>query len=86
MPQTNFDQLWWALDAFGLLWKKKETRALIRKENDIRKENRSEDPAKPRISNRQLSVDSGALLRSVFKAAMADLVRTTGGTATPPKA
>jgi len=29
----------------------------------IRKENRSEDPAKPRISNRPLSVDSGTLLR-----------------------
>ena len=58
MPQTNSDQLWWAPDAFGLLWKKKETRALIRKENE------SEDPAKPRILNRQLSMDSGTLLRA----------------------
>ena len=86
MPQTNFDQLGWAPDAFGLIWKKKETRALIRKENDIRKENESEDPAKPRISDRPLSVDSGALLRSGFKAVIADLGRTTGGTSIPPKA
>jgi hypothetical protein len=78
--ETNSDYLWWSPDAFGLLWKNEEARALTSEEN------RSEDPAKPRISNRQLSVDSGTLLRSVFKTAMADLVRTTGGTSTPPKA
>jgi hypothetical protein len=45
------------LNAFGLIRKKEETLELIRKEN------RSEDPAKPRILNRQLSMDSGTLLR-----------------------
>ena len=42
---------------FGFLWKKEETRALIRKENG------SEDPSKPQFSNRPLSVESGTLLR-----------------------
>jgi len=42
-------QVWWAPDAFCLIWKKEK--------------NESEDPAKPRISNRQLSVNSGTLLR-----------------------
>jgi len=50
-------QVWWAPDAFGLIRKKEETPELIRKEN------RSEDPAKPRILNRHLSMDSGTLLR-----------------------
>jgi hypothetical protein len=54
---TNSEQLWWAPDAFGLIWKKEETLALIPKENG------SENPAKPRISNRQLSGNSGTLLR-----------------------
>ena len=56
-------QVGWAPDAFGLIWKKEETLELIRKENE------SKDPAKPRISNRPLSVDSGTLLR-VLKAAL----------------
>jgi hypothetical protein len=50
-------QVWWAADAFGLIWKKEETLELIRKENG------SEDLAKQRISNRPLAVDSGTLLR-----------------------
>ena len=54
---TNSDQLWWAPDAFGLIWKKEKTLALIRKENG------SEDLAKQRISNRPLAVDTGTLLR-----------------------
>jgi hypothetical protein len=54
---TNSDQLWWVPDVFGFLWKKEETRALIRKENG------SEDPSKPQFSNRPLSVESGTLLR-----------------------
>jgi len=48
----------WARDAFGLIWKKEETLELILEENG------SEDPAKPRISNRQLSLDSVTLLRN----------------------
>jgi hypothetical protein len=43
---TNSDQRCWAPEAFGPIWKKKKTLALIRKENG------SEDPAKPLISNR----------------------------------
>jgi hypothetical protein len=58
LPQTNFDQLWWAPDAFGLIWKKEETLVLIREENG------SEDLVKLRISNRPLSADSGTLLRN----------------------
>ena len=54
---TNSEQLWWAPDAFGLIWKKEETQALILEENG------SENPAKPRISNRQFSRNSGTLLR-----------------------
>ena len=50
-------QVWWVPDAFGLIWKKDETLGLIRKENGC------EDAAKSRISNRQLSVNFGTLLR-----------------------
>ena len=57
VARGNFYQVWWVPDAFGLIWKKEETLGFIRKEN------RSEDPAKPRISNRQLSVDYATLLR-----------------------
>jgi hypothetical protein len=57
IARGNSYQVWWAPDAFGLIWKKEETQALILEGNG------SEDPAKPRISNRQLSVDSGTLLR-----------------------
>jgi hypothetical protein len=67
---TNSDQLWWAPDAFGLIWKKEKTLALILEENG------SEDLAKPLISNRQLSVDSATLLRWiswVLNFALADL-------------
>jgi hypothetical protein len=56
LPQTNSDQLWWAPEAFRLIWKKKETRTLILEDNGFK------DPAKPQVSNRQLSVDSGTLL------------------------
>ena len=63
VARCNSYQVGWAPDAFGLIWKKEETLELIRKENG------SEDPAKPRISNRALSVDSGTLLR-VLKAAL----------------
>jgi hypothetical protein len=56
--ETNSDYLWRAPNAFGLLWKNEDTRALTSEEN------RSEDPAKPRISNRQLSVNYGTLLGS----------------------
>ena len=54
---TNSDQLWWASVAIGVIWKKEEALALNPEENE------SEDPAKPRILNRQLSMDSGTLLR-----------------------
>jgi hypothetical protein len=54
--ETNSDYLWRAPNAFGLIWKNEDTRALTSEEN------RSEDPAKPRISNRQLSVNYGTLL------------------------
>jgi hypothetical protein len=57
IARGNSYQVWWAPDAFGLIWKKEETQALILEGNG------SEDPAKPRISNRPLSVDSGTLLR-----------------------
>ena len=46
-----------APDAFGLIWKNEEMRAFILEENG------SEDLAKPRISNRKLSVDSRTLSR-----------------------
>jgi hypothetical protein len=58
--ETNSDYLWWSPDAFGLLWKNEEARALTSEEN------RSEDPAKPRVSNRQLSVNYGTLLSLHF--------------------
>ena len=58
VARGNSYQVWWAPDAFGLIRKKEETPELIQKEN------RSEDPAKPRILNRQLSMHSGTLLRS----------------------
>jgi hypothetical protein len=57
VARGNSYQVWWAPDAFGLIWKKEETLALIRKENG------AEDPAKSWISNRQLSGNSGTLLR-----------------------
>jgi hypothetical protein len=57
VARGNFYQVWWVPDAFGLIWRKDETLGLTCKEN------RSEDPAKPRISNRQLSMDFGTLLR-----------------------
>ena len=57
VARGNSYQVWWAPDAFGLIRKKEETLELIRKEN------RSEDPAKPRNLNRQLSMDSGTLPR-----------------------
>ena len=57
VARRNSYQIWWAPDAFGLIWKKEETQALILEENG------SEDPAKPRISNRQFSRNSGTLLR-----------------------
>jgi hypothetical protein len=57
VARGNNYQVWWAADAFGLIWKKEKTLELIRKENG------SEDLAKQRISNRPLSVDSGTLLR-----------------------
>jgi hypothetical protein len=43
---TNSDQLCWTPEAFGPIWKKDKTLALILEENG------SEDPAKPLISNR----------------------------------
>jgi hypothetical protein len=70
VARGNNYQVWWAADAFGLIWKKEKTLALIRKENG------SEDLAKQRISNRPLSVDSGTLLRWfswVLNFALADL-------------
>ena len=57
VARGNSYQVWWDPDEFGLIWKKEETLALILEENG------SEDPAKPRISNRHLSVDSGTLLK-----------------------
>ena len=43
MAQTNSDQLWWAPDAFGLIWKKKETRALILERKRIRGSGKTAD-------------------------------------------
>jgi len=57
VARGNNYPVWWAADAFGLIWKKVKTLELIRKENE------SEDLAKQRISNRPLSVDSGTLLK-----------------------
>ncbi len=57
VARGNSYQVWWAPDGFGLIWKKEEMLALILYENGF------EDPAKPPISNRQLSVDSGTLLK-----------------------
>ena len=57
VARGNSYQAWWAPDAFGLVWKKEEALAVILEENG------SADSAKPQISNRQLSVDSGTLLR-----------------------
>jgi hypothetical protein len=51
------DQACWALNARSIHSKKEEKLALSLEENG------SEDPAKPRISNRQLLVNSGTLLR-----------------------
>ena len=36
MAPTNFDQLWWALEAFGLIWKKEQTLGLILERKRIR--------------------------------------------------
>ena len=60
VARGNSYQVWWAPDAFGLIWKTEKMPELIRKEN------RSEDPAKPRILNRPLSVNSGTLLRPLI--------------------
>jgi|LauGreDrversion2_2_1035103.scaffolds.fasta_scaffold105773_1 hypothetical protein len=60
VARGNSYHVWWAPDSFGLIRKKQETLELIRKEN------RSEDPAKPRNLNRQLSMDSGTLLRETW--------------------
>ena len=57
VARGNSYQVWWVPDAFGLIWKKEETLGLIRKENGC------ENAAKSRISNRQLSVNFGTLLR-----------------------
>ncbi len=57
VARVNNGQIWWAADAFGLIFKKEETLELIWKENG------SEDLAKQRISNRPLSVDFETLLR-----------------------
>ena len=57
VARGNSYQIWWARDAFGLIWKKEETRAFILEDNG------AEDLAKQRISNRQLSGNSGTLLR-----------------------
>jgi hypothetical protein len=57
VARRNSYQVWCAPYTFGLIWKKEETLELNRKENG------SENPAKPRISNRPLSGNSGTLLR-----------------------
>ena len=57
ITRGNSYQVWWAPDAFGRIWKKEETLALILKENG------AEDLAKSWISNRQLPGNSGTLLR-----------------------
>jgi hypothetical protein len=57
VARGDFCQVWWAPHAFGLTWKKEETLELILEENG------SEDPVKPRNSNRPLSGNSGTLLR-----------------------
>ena len=59
VARGNYYQVLWAPDASGLIWKKEEALALILEENGC------EDSAKPRILNRQLSVDSGTLLRPI---------------------
>jgi len=33
---TNSNQLWWALEAFGLIWKKEQTRGLILERKRVR--------------------------------------------------
>ena len=55
VARGNSYQVWWAPDEFGLIWKKEEMLALILEENGF------EDPVKPQILNRHLSVDSGTL-------------------------
>ncbi len=55
VARGNSYQVWWAPDEFGLIWKKEEMLALILEENGF------EDPVKPQILNRHLSVDSGRL-------------------------
>ena len=57
VARGNSYQIWWAPDGFSLIWKKEKPLALILEEN------RAEEPPKPRISNRQLSKDSGLLLK-----------------------
>jgi hypothetical protein len=56
---TNSDQLGWVPDAFDFIWKTEETIELILDENG------SEDSAKPRISNQQLSVNSRTLRKDM---------------------
>ena len=81
IARGNSYQVWWAPNAFGLIWKKEETQALILEGNG------SEDPAKPRISNRPLSVNSGTLLRRLslarFRGAAGEGSRT-GARKAPP--
>jgi hypothetical protein len=33
---TSSDQLWWALEAFGLIWKKEQSRAIILERKRVR--------------------------------------------------
>ncbi len=54
--EANLDQVYWALNAFGLHRKKEETLALILEENIHKK------PVKPWISNRQIYAGSGTVL------------------------
>jgi len=59
VARGNSYQVWWAPDGFSLIWNKEKPLALILEKN------RSEDPVRLRISNRQLSVGSGTMLRFV---------------------
>ena len=36
MAPTSSDQLWWAPEAFGLIWKKEQTRGLILERKRVR--------------------------------------------------
>jgi len=59
--EANPDQDGWALNAYGLHSKKRKMLVLIPEENALPK-----NPAKPWVSNRQISVDSGTSLRPRF--------------------